>query len=276
MIGMFIRRHAAGFVVAGTLAVSVLPGLVPTLMAQARGGPAVEQPGAQLLDQLRADPSQDEEAGLATDFGRVIDAALALPVATVLGAALALRPRRRGTPKRSPPIVQTQIILAVIGALVMLVVGTSLARAFGVVGAAGLVRYRARVQDPKDAGVMLSTLAIGLASGVGLYFVAVFAAAFILAVLWAIESFEPEASKFFILKMATKHARGIPSQVEDLLRRQRAGFELRTSSEEELSYEVRLPTSRGTDRITKALLQIQGATAVEWDEEKKKQAEEIA
>ena len=58
--------------------------------------------------------------------------------------------------------MQTQIILAIIGALVMIVVGTSLARAFGVVGAAGLVRYRAKIDDPKDAGVMLTTLAVGL------------------------------------------------------------------------------------------------------------------
>ena len=46
-------------------------------------------------------------------------------------------------------MIQTQIILAIIGALVMLVVGASLARAFGVVGAAGLVRYRAKIADPR-------------------------------------------------------------------------------------------------------------------------------
>jgi hypothetical protein len=43
----------------------------------------------------------------------------------------------------------------------VMVVGASLARAFGIVGAAELIRYRAKVEDPKDAGVMLSTLAIG-------------------------------------------------------------------------------------------------------------------
>lgn len=32
----------------------------------------------------------------------------------------------------------------------MLVVGTSLARAFGIVGAAGLVRYRSKIDDPKE------------------------------------------------------------------------------------------------------------------------------
>src|SRR5207245_10219282 len=67
-------------------------------------------------------------------------ALIRLPLAALLGAALALRPKRRGTPPRQPTVIQTQIILAILGAVVMLVVGTNLARAFGVVGAAGLVR----------------------------------------------------------------------------------------------------------------------------------------
>src|SRR5262249_50715620 len=92
-------------------------------------------------------------------------AALALPVAATLGAAFAFRPRRRGTPQRTPAVIHTQILLAMIGSIVMLVVGSSLARAFGVVGVAGLVRYRAKIEDPKDAGVMLASLAVGLASG---------------------------------------------------------------------------------------------------------------
>ena len=90
-----------------------------------------------------------------------------LPIAAGLACVLAFRPRRKGTPPRQAPVIQTQIILAVVGAVVMLVVGSSLARAFGIVGAAGLVRYRAKIDDPKDAGVMLSTLAVGLAAGVG-------------------------------------------------------------------------------------------------------------
>ena len=63
-----------------------------------------------------------------------------LPIAAGLACVLAFRPRRRGTPPRQMPVIQTQIILAVVGAVVMLVVGSSLARAFGIVGAAGLVR----------------------------------------------------------------------------------------------------------------------------------------
>src|SRR3989449_7535315 len=131
-------------------------------------------------------------------------AVLRLPVAALLASVLAARPRPRGTPSRPPPVIQTQIILAVVGAIVMLVVGSSLARAFGIVGAAGLVRYRAKIDDPKDAGVMLSTLGLGLASGVGLYFLAVFATVFVLGVLWLIESLEPEPFSVFDLTVAAK------------------------------------------------------------------------
>jgi uncharacterized membrane protein YhiD involved in acid resistance len=261
---------------------SRLPGLtlaaVAALAALLLGGPvAVAQespapPGTGLFQDTAA---PEDGTPWAVNLRKLLEAALALPLAAGLGATLALRPRRRGTPRRSAPIIQTQILLAVIGAVVMLVVGASLARAFGVVGAAGLVRYRAQVKDPKDAGVMLSTLAVGLAAGVGLYMLAFFAALFVMALLWIIESFEPEAQKFFLLKIGTADARKFQSQVETLLRRHRAKYELRTSSEQELSYEVSLPARRSTDAITNSLFQVEGTTAVDWDEEKKKDAQDI-
>ena len=68
-------------------------------------------------------------------------------------------------------------MLAIVGAVVMLIVGSSLARAFGIVGVASLIRYRAKIDDPKDAVVMLASLTLGLACGVELYGLAVFATA---------------------------------------------------------------------------------------------------
>lgn len=199
------------------------------------------------------------------------DAAIRLPLATLLGAALALRPRRRGTPRRPQTVIETQIVLALIGALVMLVVGASLARAFGVVGVAGLIRYRAKIEDPKDAVVMLSTLGIGLASGVGLYLLALFATVFTGIVLALIESLAPDAVKHFALKVTSKEAAKLQPHVERLLRAQQARFEQRTSSSEEICYDVQLPYYRRPDRITKTILRLKEAdgAAVEWDEKKK-------
>ena len=93
----------------------------------------------------------DLTALLSHELPLLARAAVSLPVAAVLCAALAFRPRRYGTPKRDPEVIHTQVILGVVGAVVMLVIGESLARAFGIVGAAGLVRYRAKIEDPKDA-----------------------------------------------------------------------------------------------------------------------------
>src|SRR5881628_1493282 len=165
---------------------------------------------------------------LESHFDMVERAVLALPVATALGAALAFRPRRRGTPPRSAPVIETQIVLAVVGATVMLVVGSSLARAFGIVGAANLIRYRAKIDDPKDAVVMLSTLSMGLAAGVGLFALAAFGTLFILAVLWVIESFEPERRKTFDLKVASGEPAGLRAAVESVLRRYDIKYELRS------------------------------------------------
>jgi uncharacterized membrane protein YhiD involved in acid resistance len=154
----------------------------------------------------------------------------------------------------------------------MLVVGSSLARAFGIVGAAGLVRYRAKIDDPKDAGVMLSTLAVGLAAGVGVYLLALFATVFIMAVLWIVESFEPKATHAFELKVKAKDPAALKPLLDKLLSRYRFSYELRATSNEELEYEVKLPLEGKTDTISTRIKDLaqENVTAVEWNDKKEK------
>ncbi len=217
-------------------------------------------------------PSDAAPPDRAAQLEMLAHAAQRLPVAAGLAVLLALRPRRRGTPPRQAQVVQTQIILAVVGAVVMLVVGASLARAFGIVGAAGLVRYRAKIDDPKDAGVMLSTLAVGLASGVGLWMLAAFSAAFVLVVLWVVESFEPQARQLFTLTVSASNPEALRPRVERLLARQNLQCELRASTSENLTYEVRLPLDAKVDRLSKAILDLdsEAVTGVNWDQKKEK------
>jgi uncharacterized membrane protein YhiD involved in acid resistance len=218
--------------------------------------------------ELPADESPAQTDGF--EFQHLRQALLRLPLAAALGAALAMRPRRRGSPPRSAAVVQTQIILALIGSLVMLIVGASLARAFGVVGVAGLVRYRAKVNDPKDAGVMLGALGVGLGAGVGLYTLSIFATFFFVVVLWLLESFEPVAHKLFMLTIKSKEAPKLQPTIEQLLRRYHATFELRASAPESLSYELKIPISQRTDALSKAIADLDQQSEVEWDEKKEK------
>ena len=214
-------------------------------------------------------------------FERVVRASARRPgrvlavtaVLAALGAVLALRPRRRGTPPRRSAVIATQIVLAVIGALIMLVVGVSLARAFGIVGVASLIRYRSKISDPRDAVVMLSALAVGLAAGTGLFALALFATLFLFVLLWVVESFERATRTFDLsLKLGDKSAPLRPA-IEQILRRHDIEFELRGTSEEESVYAVTVPGEIRTDRVSKELAALaQGNGAVEWNEKAKPQA----
>jgi uncharacterized membrane protein YhiD involved in acid resistance len=255
-------RSTSPLVPAAILAALLLaPGLV---LAQQPNGPEQADAFRQSLEGATHDihPMHEINAAL-----------IRLPLAAVLGTALALRPRRRGTPKRDQAVIQTQIILAVVGAVIMLVVGASLARAFGIVGAANLIRYRSKIEDPKDAVVMLGSLAVGLASGVGLYALTTFSTIFLVALLWVIESFEAESKKHFSLTVKLgADTDALRPRVEEILKQFNLAFELRTSSDEELCYDVQVPLELHTDRVSDAILRLDpdGHAAVEWSDKKNK------
>jgi hypothetical protein len=202
-------------------------------------------------------------------FEALAHALLCLSIGGSLGALMAFRPRRPGLP-RVPEVIQTQIMLGIVGCLVMLVVGASLARAFGVAGAAGLVRYRAKIDDPKDASVMLSCLAVGLASGVGLFYIAAAGTVFIVGVLWVLEWREPWPAKCFDLKLTSKLSPTLKPRVEALLTQYQIVFELRGSTDEELSYSVDVPHGQHTDKVSEAMTSLGGAepVSVAWLEKK--------
>lgn len=195
-------------------------------------------------------------------------AIIRLPLAGLFGLALALRPRRRDQGARKVVVMQTQIMLAVVGAVIMLVVGNSLSRAFGIVGAAGLIRYRSTIADPKDAVVMLCSLAAGLAVGVGLYQLGAVATAFMMLALWLIEFFEPAARKKFELKIKTTDP-DFRAKAEDVLKGLGLEFELLLEDDEEIRYTVTAPVDVRTRDVSDTLRLVGGGNVVvRWEEKK--------
>jgi anti-anti-sigma factor len=67
---------------------------------------------------------------------------------------------------------QAQILLCVSGAMMMIIIGNSLARAFGIAGAASIIRFRTPVEDPKDVTILFLLMALGMACGLGTFAVA--------------------------------------------------------------------------------------------------------
>jgi uncharacterized membrane protein YhiD involved in acid resistance len=71
------------------------------------------------------------------------------------------------------------IMLTMITAIVIMVIGNNLARAFGMVGAMSIIRFRTAVKDTADIMFIFFALSIGLAAGVKLYSVAFLGTLFI-------------------------------------------------------------------------------------------------
>src|SRR5688572_13682740 len=179
---------------------------------------------------------------------------LVLCLAAILGAAVGLiRPARRETVPSPTHILQAQILLAVVGAIIIVVVAESLARAFAIVGAAGLIRYRARIKDPKDAGVMLVALALGLTVGSGLYGFAIVACGFVVALMWVLESLEPAARSRFELTIGGKDTEAMRPDIEHALQQKGVSYELLGSSSHELHYEVTVPVDQKIGKLTKLI-----------------------
>ena len=224
------------------------------------------QPGTQ--PQTQAPPFADAPSS-ADPQNEIKLALVRLSLAGLFGTALALRPRRRSQGARKVVVIQTQIMLAVVGAVIMLVVGNSLSRAFGIVGAAGLIRYRATIADPKDSVVMLSSLASGLAVGVGLFQLGAVATVFMMTALWVVEYFEPPAQKLFELRLKTSDAAEFRSKAEDVLKALGLEHELLVEDEDEIRYSVSAPVDVRTKDVSDTLKLVAGGNVVvRWEEKR--------
>ena len=83
-------------------------------------------------------------------------------------------------------MAMTLIMLPVILSVIILFVGSNIARAFSLAGTLSIIRFRSAPGDPKDIGFIFFDIAAGLACGVGLYwygllFVIILCAVMILA-----------------------------------------------------------------------------------------------
>jgi uncharacterized membrane protein YhiD involved in acid resistance len=225
--------------------------------------------------------SRHSEAYLAGDtwietMGRI---SLRFLLAALLGAALAFRPRRRILAlKRNPYVSQTQILLAIVAAALMIIVGDNAARAFGIFAAVSLVRFRTNIRDPKEITVLLISLALGLASGVGRWDLAVVLALFSLIVLWILEWREPDqVFRSMELKVITKNVVATQKALREVLKTHGFDKELRAVDREateespgSIVYSVDVSPTVSTDEISADILAIDGQNVqgIEWDQKK--------
>lgn len=202
-----------------------------------------------------------------------------LIVAVILAAILAFRPRKN-VPlfRRNLYVAQTQILLAVVAAALMLIVGDNTARAFAIFAAVSLVRFRTNIKDPKEITVLLISLALGLASGVGRWDLGAILCVFAFVLLWALEFKEPEhvyrSMELTVKTRATEITRVKIHRIFESLNLEAEIRHIEPPDEKKniglLMYYLRLRLTISTDQLSEQILSADGENieGIQWDQKK--------
>lgn len=190
-----------------------------------------------------------------------------LAIAAVLGAAIGYRPWRvlLRRPRPPPETSQTQLLVAVAGAVMVIVIGDSLARAFGLVGLGAFVRFRSGIKDPRDAAVMFAAIGTGMAAGLGLFSLAGLATAFVALVLLILDLSAPPGPRRLRVGIEADHPDRVLAALKPVFPKTRV---IRAMADGAEAAEVVIEAEVGADADAESILEalrsrgVQGIRAV--------------
>jgi anti-anti-sigma factor len=200
------------------------------------------------------------------ELGKLVAALLiGLLVTTVHRPAALDRPVARS-------MAHAQMLLCVAGALMMIVIGGSLARAFGVVGAASIIRFRTPVDDPKDVTILFILMGLGMATGLGAFAVAGLGAAFLCTALLALDRLDRDQAQLMWVEVVAE-GRDFPSkQIEEVFARNQIVFEPREITQGKkvaVTYHTWIEPRTSIEDLSAQIRNIPGITGVGWERPKR-------
>ncbi|MGW4472513.1 DUF4956 domain-containing protein [Nonomuraea sp. NPDC004354] len=179
----------------------------------------------------------------------VADIAIAMALSFVLSAMIGwvYRATHRNV-SYSQSYVQTLVILGMLISLIMLVVGSNIARAFALVGALSVVRFRNAIKETRDVGFIFLVMGVGMAVGTRFYLLAIVAAVAISLIIVAMHRFNWFALNVRrqVVKVQVPSDEDFTAPIQDVLIRHTDEFQLvsmesiRAGALTELMYTVKI------------------------------------
>ncbi|HIW90377.1 MAG TPA: DUF4956 domain-containing protein [Candidatus Corynebacterium avicola] len=145
--------------------------------------------------------------------------------------------------------VQTLVMLGMLISLIMLIVGSNIARAFALVGALSVVRFRNAIKETRDVGFIFLVMGIGMACGTRFYSLAIIATLVICAVILLMHRFNwfaLDVQRQVVKLQVPADGEDYSDYIDDILIRHTTEYEListesvRGGSLTEYSYTARL------------------------------------
>ena len=167
-----------------------------------------------------------------------------------------------------------QILLCVSGAMMMIIIGNNLARAFGIAGAASIIRFRTPVEDPKDVTIIFLLMALGMSCGLGAFGVAGLSTAFLCLFLVFLDRRAEHRPRTLSIEIAAE-GRDFPTDhVQSVFARNRVVFEPREVSQGKetlVTYHASLDPNLSLEDLSAQLMAggTAGVKSVSWEASKK-------
>jgi hypothetical protein len=202
-------------------------------------------------------------------------AALTLGSAGLIGLIITgVQRQTRADRALSPSMEQAQVLLAVSGALMMLIVGDSLARAFGLAGAASIVRFRTPVEDPRDVTVLFLLMGLGMACGLGALGVAGLGTAFLAVCLVLLRNLGERPDRCMKVALVSSGPVFPRRHVEEVFAKHRIALEpveLTNGEAAVMRYRARLARDAPLDELSAQLMNggTAGIKSVSWETPRK-------
>lgn len=209
----------------------------------------------------------------------IMEIIIRLFLAVILSAVLAFRPRKNVRLfERNLYVAQTQILLAVVAAALMMIVGDNAARAFAIFAAVSLVRFRTNIRDPKEVTVLLVCLALGLAAGIGRWELGAALCLFVLVLLRLLEYKEPEqAVRPMEISVKTRNIDSTQKALQSVFDRYRLVTEVRQIDAPDeanpvgcIVYYLNLRLSLSTDYLSEQIIALdrESIEGIQWVQKK--------
>jgi uncharacterized membrane protein YhiD involved in acid resistance len=201
----------------------------------------------------------------------VTDVVISLLLSFILCSAIGwvYQATHRGT-SYTQSYVHTLVLNGMIVAVVMLIIGSNIARAFALVGALSIIRFRNAVKETRDVGFIFFTMAIGMAVGTRFYLLAVVAAVTISLIILIMTRFDWYARRTVsqILKVQVPNTAAFDSLFDDLFLKYTSSSELisvdtvRAGMLTELTYSVGMKKQGQIQEFLAALKGLNGNNRV--------------
>ena len=158
----------------------------------------------------------------------------------------------------NPALDQAQVLLCISGALMMIIIGNSVARAFGIAGAASIIRFRTPVEDARDITILFILMGLGMAAGLGALAVAGLGTLFLCAMIPLLNVFSSARPRQMLVEIVAQERNFPTAHVQHVFAVNGILFEPREVSQGDEATAMYLTTLKPTDSLEDLSAQLMG------------------